>query len=118
MEGTPSQYLSYALVLMLIGSVFSVVLPSVQMSHAASEDITVNVAGDDVTTTYDPRDTVAVEGKVADVVSGKTVSIRITDPSGSADSTTTTPDEDSGEFDYAYDIPSGADDGVWTVKVT
>ena len=120
MKSLSTQYVPYALILTLVGSIFSLVLPSTQLSYAATPPVTVSVTDDPITKTYGPNDTVGIVGEVADVVSGKTsVSIKIEDQSGSLiKSTSTTLDEDSGEFDYAFDIPGSADDGVWTVHVT
>jgi hypothetical protein len=114
-----TQYVSYALILTLAGSIFSVVMPYSQLLYAATPPLTVSITDDAVTKTYGPNDTVGIVG-VADFVSGKTsISIKIEDQSGSTiKSTTTTVDEDTGEFDYAYDIPGSADDGAWTVHVT
>jgi hypothetical protein len=117
MQRLPSQYLAYALILTLVGSVFSIVLPSNQPSYASHENITVNVSGDDVTDTYDPSDTVVIAGNIDQLEAGQDVTLKFKDPTGSTKKTQdVTPDEDDGYFDYSYDIPSTGKDGVWTVE--
>ncbi|HXG06753.1 MAG TPA: PEFG-CTERM sorting domain-containing protein [Nitrososphaera sp.] len=101
----------------LVGSLFSVVLPVPKSSYALHENVTVNVSGDDVTDTYEPGDSIAFVGTISDVVDNEEVSIAIKRPNGNtATSTVAEPDEDDGYFDYVYNIPNNAEDGVWTVE--
>jgi len=119
MERSPGQYVSCLLVLIMLGSIISIAWPFVQPSYASIAQITVNIGGDEVTHKYGASDTVSFVGKVAEVITGKTVSIKIKDPTGSIEkSTSTTPNESSGDFDYPYDIPSSPLEGVWTLDVT
>jgi predicted secreted protein with PEFG-CTERM motif len=84
-------------------------------SFGSHENVTVNVSGDSITKTYDPEDTVAVVGAIDQVEDNEDVTLKFRDPSGSLD-TETIEEEDDGYFDFAYDIPSNADDGVWEVE--
>ena len=112
------RFFAYALILTLVGSLFSLVLPAVQ-SYASHENITMNITGDEVTEIYDPGDSVVIEGTIDDVEENEDVTIRILDPSGSEEEEEdVTPDEDDGYFDFLFDIPDNADGGIWTVEVT
>jgi predicted secreted protein with PEFG-CTERM motif len=106
------------LILTLVGSLFSLVLPAVQPSYASHENITVNVSGDAITKTYEEDEEVAIEGVIEDVVDNEQVIISIGEPGDS------TPDEvqsdepsSNGNFDYLYEIPSSPEEGVYTVEV-
>lgn len=110
------RFFAYALILTLVGSLFSLVLPAGQSSYALHENVTINV-GDDVTTTYDPEDSIVVSGTIDNVEDDEDVTLKFKNPSGSTAKTQDVEeDEDDGYFDYSYDIPNSAADGVWTVE--
>ena len=112
-------YLAYALVLTLVGSVLSVILPASQPSYASHENITINFALDDVDEIYGQGDTIVIEGTIEDVVEDEDVTIRVLNPAGTEeDEVDITPDEDDGYFDFTFDIPNDADGGIWTIEVT
>lgn len=118
MQRPPTNRLLYALILTLVGSLFSLVLPASPPSYASHENITVNVSGDEVTETYDPGDSVAVEGVIDDVVADEDVTIRFKKPSGTTDETVNFGEPSSnGHFDALFDIPNSADEGAWSVEV-
>jgi predicted secreted protein with PEFG-CTERM motif len=78
----------------------------------------VNVSGDEVTETYDPGDSVAVEGVIDEPVDNEDVTIRFKKPSGTTDETVNFGEPSSnGNFDAVFEIPNTADEGVWTVEV-
>lgn len=112
------RFFAYALILTLVGSLFSIVLPAFQPSYASHENITVNISGDDVTDTYGPNDDVAIAGVIEDIVENEDVIIRIGEPGDStpnqvqADEPTS-----SGNFDYLYEVPNSPEEGVYTVEV-
>jgi predicted secreted protein with PEFG-CTERM motif len=114
-----NRFFAYALILTLVGSLFSVVLPASQQSYASHENITVNISGDEVTEIYDPGDSVVIEGTIEDVLENEDITIRVRDPSGSLDHTESNiePDEDDGYFDFLYEIPNNADGGAWEIEV-
>jgi predicted secreted protein with PEFG-CTERM motif len=112
-----SRFLAYGLILTLVGSLFSVVLPASQQSYASHENITVNIGIDDVVDTYESNDEVAIEGVIADEVDNENVIIRIMEPDGSTDETANFGEPGSGGiFDHLYEIPNNAQEGVWTVE--
>lgn len=113
-----NQFFAYVLILTLVGSLFSVVLPAFQPSYASHENITVNIT-DDVDEIFSPGDSVTIEGTIDDVQEDEDVTIRILEPNGSEEEEQdVTPDEDDGYFDFPYNIPSNAAGGIWTVEVT
>lgn len=112
-----NKILAYALVLTIIGSVFSVVIPSVQRSFASHLPVTVNVALEDVTNIYDPGDSVTVEGLVDDLVDNEEVTINFMDPGGSTEDTSNFGEPSSSRnFDAVFDIPNDAEGGAWSVE--
>ena len=112
-----SRFFAYALILTLVGSLFSVVLPASQPSYASHENVTVNISSDDVTDTYDPGDSIAFVGTIDDVEDNEDVTIKVRDPSGSTKTTQNVePDEDDGYFDFLYDIPNNAAEGAWSIE--
>lgn len=113
-----NRVLSLALVLVLVGSILSIASnPISRPSYASHENITIEIS-DDVTDTYEPGDSVTIEGTIDDLVDDEVVTIDINKPSG----TTTHTEDDiepnsSGDFDFSYETPTSADEGVWTVEV-
>lgn len=113
----PTKILAYALILTMIGSVCSVVIPSVQPSFASHLPVTVNVVLDDVTNVFDPGDSVTVEGLVEDLVDNEDVTIKFMDPGGSTEDTFNFGEPSSNRnFDAVFDIPNDADGGAWSVE--
>jgi predicted secreted protein with PEFG-CTERM motif len=109
--------LAYALILTLLGSLYSIALPAIPV-HASHENITVNIV-DDVSEIKDPGDSITIEGTIDDVQEGEDVTVRILDPNGGEEEEgDVTPDEDDGYFDFPFEIPNDADGGIWTVEVT
>lgn len=107
----------YALILTMIGSVFSVVLPAIKPSFASHENITLNI-GDAITRTYDGNDAVGINGVIEDEVTGEDVIIRIGEPGDSTPDEVQTDEPGSGGvFDYVYEVPSSPEEGVYTVEV-
>jgi uncharacterized protein YfaS (alpha-2-macroglobulin family) len=76
----------------------------------------VNVSGDAITHEYDPGDTVAIVGAIDQVEDTEDVTVKFKDPSGDVKKNQNIAEEDDGYFDYAYDIPTSADDGVWSIE--
>ena len=113
------RYLAYALVLTLVGSILSVILPPDQPSYASHGNITINFPVDDVDEIYGPGDSIVIEGTIDDVEEDEVVTIRVLNPAGSEEEEDdVTPDEDDGYFAYDFNIPNDADGGVWTIEVT
>ena len=73
-------FFAYTLILTLVGSLFSLVLPAIP-SHASHENITVNIT-DDVDEIYDPGDSIVIEGTIDDVQEDEDVTVRILNPDG------------------------------------
>lgn len=108
---------AHALILTMIGSVFSVVLPAVQPSFASHLPVTVNVALEDVTNVYDPGDSITVEGFVDDLVDNEVVTIRFKEPGGSTEETFNFGEPSSNRnFDAVFESPNNADGGAWSVE--
>jgi hypothetical protein len=80
------------------------------------EDFLVEIGDADVSETYDPGDSVIIVGRIDDLVENEDVIIKIMDPSGSVKKTQSIEPNQDGFFDYVYDIPSTATDGVWQVE--
>src|SRR5688572_10203162 len=113
-----SRSLAYGLILTLVGSLFSILLPGYDNSFASHENITVNVSGDEVTESYDPGDAVAVEGVIDEIVDNEDITIRFKKPTGTTQETVNFGEPSSnGNFDAVFDIPNSANEGVWTVEV-
>ena len=112
-----NRLLAYTVLLILAGSASSFVLPTIQQSYGSHGPITFNVSGDQVTESYGQGDTVAIVGAVEDVEENEDVTITVRDPGGSLEETEdVTPDGDDGYFDFVFDIPTNAEDGVWSVE--
>lgn len=112
-----NRLLAYALILTMVGSISSIVLPAIQPSFASHLPVTVNVALLDVTNEYDPGDSVAVEGFVEDVVENEDVTIRFKEPGGSNEETVNFGEPGSSDnFDAVFEIPNSADGGAWSVE--
>lgn len=111
--------MAYTLLLTLVGSLFSIILPTFQPSYASHENITVNVSGgDDVTDTYGENDEVAIEGVIEDVVDNEEVIISVGEPGDSTPNEVQSDEPSSnGGFDYLYEVPNNPDEGVYTVEV-
>jgi hypothetical protein len=108
---------AYALILTMIGSVFSVVLPAVQPSFASHLPVTVNVAQEDVTHEFEPGDSVTVEGFVDDLVDNEDVTIKFNEPGGTTDETVNFGEPSSNRnFDAVFEIPNNAEGGAWSVE--
>lgn len=85
------------------------------MTH--SEPIRVDIALEDVTQTYDPGDSVAVEGVVSGLVENEDVTIRFKGPGGMTEDIFNFGEPSSnGNFDAVFDIPNNAQGGVWSVE--
>jgi predicted secreted protein with PEFG-CTERM motif len=111
------RFFTYALILTLVGSLYSILVPAVRPLYALHENVTINISSDPVTKTYEPGDSFAVIGTIDEVEQTEDVTIKFKDPSGSTKKDQdVTPDEDDGYFDYVYDILSTADEGPWTVE--
>ena len=113
-----NKFFAYALISTLLGSLISLALPSFQPTYGSHENITFNVSGDEVTEVYNPGDSVAIEGIIDTVVTNEDVTVRIEKPTGSTDHTENLGHPTTqGNFDYVYEIPNSAIDGVWTFEV-
>jgi hypothetical protein len=64
----------------------------------------------------EPEDTITISGVIDDADEGDEVDITIYAPGGGSDAADTEVDDD-GEFEVTYDIPSGADDGIYVIEV-
>ena len=110
--------IAYAVILTLVGSTISIVMPQIQPSYASHENITVDVTQDEITRVYDPGDVVTIEGVIEDLVDSEDVTIRYEDPDGSLEETDNFGEPSSnGIFDSVFEIPNNAEEGIWTVEV-
>ncbi|MCI0563919.1 MAG: hypothetical protein MN733_36050, partial [Nitrososphaera sp.] len=107
-----SQYFTYAMILTLIGSVFSTAL-TFQPSQASHSNITLELSAIDLV--YDPGDVVPISGSIEDVDNDiDQVTINIDGP----DSDDFTIDLDSGgDFSDSYEISTSAGDGIFSIEV-
>jgi hypothetical protein len=113
-----NRLLTYTVLLILAGSLFSVVLPAFKPSFGSHLPVWVNVSGDDVDDSpYGIGDSVAIEGFVDDVVENEDVIISFKEPSGlTEDEVNYGEPGSSNNFDAVLEIPNGADGGAWSVE--
>lgn len=105
------KHYAYALMLILMGSIFSLSLPSIRSAYASHQDLTVEI--EDIA--YDQGDDVFISGTIDGGDDGDEVKITITPPSGSA--TNKTVDLDNEEYSYEHSLSNTAKEGLYTVKV-
>lgn len=109
-----SPYFTYALMLTLVGSIFSAVIPVFQPSYASHDNILLDLSEIDLE--YDQGEDVTITGSIDDVASNvDEVTIRIEGPSENEQQDETLDNDD--EFTYTYEIPNDAEDGIYTIEV-
>lgn len=117
-----SQFLAYALILTLVGSVTSLAVPTIQPSYASHKNISVEI-DHDIDEPYGRTDEVVISGSIDQVESDEDhVTIKVKKPGSTGitwttDKTLTATLNDDGEFEDSYSISSTAPDGVYTVEV-
>jgi predicted secreted protein with PEFG-CTERM motif len=112
-----SQFLAYALILTLVGSVISLAIPTFQPSYASHNNISVEI-DHDIDEPYGQSDDVVISGAIDQVEDDEDhTTIRIKSPTGTTIKTLTSTLDDDGNFDDSYAISSTAIDGVYTVEV-
>jgi predicted secreted protein with PEFG-CTERM motif len=104
-----SSYFSYALILTLVGSIFSTVVP-VQPSYSSHTNLEIEI--DDIE--FGQGDDAVIRGTNEDGNDGDNVDITIHLPGTGSDSETADLDED-GKFSEVYSIPN--EDGLYQVEV-
>lgn len=105
-------FLTYALMLTLIGSIFSVAL-TVQPARASHSNILLDE--DIIDIKYDPGERITISGSIDDVDSSEDiVNLSVTGPGTSDDDDQ---EHDDGDFEFEYDIEDDADDGIYTIEV-
>ncbi len=103
-----NRYFTYALLLTLAGSLISTVL-TIQPSYAAH-----NIILDDIDDEYSAGDEVSISGTIDDVNNNEDeITIRIEGPED--DTKIVTLDND--DFQWDYNIPDDAADGIYSVEV-
>jgi hypothetical protein len=111
-------YFTYALILTLLGSVFSAVIPVFQTSYASHQNINFTI-DNDIDEAYEEGDSVVIEGTIDDVdpdVDSVDITIR-DEPQGSTVEDDTSDLGSSDNFDMVFDVGGGDDDGVYEVEV-
>ena len=111
-------YLTYALILTLLGSVFSAVIPVFQSSYASHENINFTI-DNDIDEAYEEDDSVVIEGTIDDVdpdVDSVEITVR-DEPQGSTQDSATPDLGSSDNFDMVFDVTGSDDDGVYEVEV-
>jgi len=112
-QESKSSFLAYILIASLSASIFCSLVPISQFSYATHKNISIELDDD----RYRQGDEVAISGTIDDVDDSEDrVTITVTDPNGSEDDHDSTLSS-NGDFDWVYDLSSGADDGVYTVEV-
>lgn len=105
-------FLTYALMLTLIGSIFSVAL-TVQPARASHSNILLDE--DIIDIKYDPGERITISGSIDDVDSSEDiVNLSVTGPGTSDDDDQ---EHDDGDFEFEYNIEDDADDGIYTIEV-
>ena len=115
-QKSASCYFAYALVAVLVGSVFSAVLPVFQPSFASHQDITVEI--DDII--YGEGDSVVISGNVDGANEDDTFEIIIDDPSGGTAENEDNIDfeSDDGDFSFVFEVDgSDPEEGIYTVQI-
>ncbi|MGI0024768.1 MAG: hypothetical protein ACREA4_06430, partial [Nitrososphaera sp.] len=103
-----NRYFTYALLLTLVGSIFSS-LVTFQPSYASH-----NIILDDIDDEYDAGDKVSISGNIDNVNDNENeVTIRIEGPKDKTEQVTL----DGDDFQWDYNIPSDAGDGIYSVEV-
>src|SRR6185503_6171718 len=111
---TLNSYLAYALILTLVGSLFSLAVPF-QPTFASHSDIE-EVEVDDITPK--PGDEITISGVIDNAEDNEDVGITIREPgNGGTDNADTQIDGDDGEFSETYEIPDPTDDGIYEIEV-
>lgn len=105
-------YLAPALILVLVGSLFSltVTIPQSYASHNNIQSVELD------NTVYGQGDDVVISGSIDDVGDDQ-VTIRITKAGGGSE-TKEVDVENNGDFEYVYGLSSSAKDGLYTIRVT
>jgi hypothetical protein len=101
-------YLTYALMLTLLGSIFSIVavMPPAYADH---DNIIIDIDDE-----YNPGESIDISGEISDLDEDITeVTITVTEPDGNTDDTDV--DLDDEEFTLEHDV--GNDDGIYMVEV-
>jgi predicted secreted protein with PEFG-CTERM motif len=112
-----SQFLAYALILTLVGSVISLAIPTFQPSYASHKNISVEI-DHDIDEPYGQSDDVVISGSIDEVEDDEdTVTIKIKSPTGATIKTLTSTLDDDGNFDDSYSISGTAADGVYAIEV-
>lgn len=111
-----SQFFAYALMLTLVGSLFTFALPAFQPTYASHENITVEIDLDDVTDVYEGGDDVSIVGLVDDIIDNEEVIIRVAEPGDSGSEVESDEPNSSGNFNYNFDVPNSPEEGVYTVE--
>jgi hypothetical protein len=107
-----NQYLAYATLWILVGSVVSIAIPF-QSVFASHSDIEIVEVSD---TRPDPGDDITISGFINNADEDDPVDIRVTEPDGGSDTFETKVD-DNEEFSENYEIPDPTDDGIYEVEV-
>ena len=112
-------YFAYALILTLVGSLFSAVVPVFQPSYASHTNIAFEI-DNDVDEPYQEDDDVVIDGTI-DNVDQNLDSVEITirdEPKGSTvDSDSNVDLGSSDNFDMVFNVGGGDPDGVYEVEV-
>jgi predicted secreted protein with PEFG-CTERM motif len=117
-----SQFLAYALILTLVGSVISLAIPTFQPSYASHNNISVEI-DHDIDEPYGQSDDVVISGSIDQVEPDEDhVTIKVKRPGSTGttwttDKTLTPTLDDNGNFDDSYAVSGSALDGVYAVEV-
>jgi predicted secreted protein with PEFG-CTERM motif len=103
--------LTYALILTLVGSLFSMAVPF-QPTFASHSDIDFDIDG---IVFNDADDDVTISGNVDGGDENDEIEIIVHEAGSGSESENVELDND-GDFDFLYSFPSGADDGVYQVE--
>jgi uncharacterized protein YfaS (alpha-2-macroglobulin family) len=108
-------YLGFALIVILSTSILSLAILAPHASYAMHKGISVTTT--DIV--YDPGDDVFISGGVADLdPTEPQVKINIYPPGGSGTLHSVDFEGSGSEFSYNYPLSTGADEGMWKVRVT
>ncbi len=111
MDRSISPYFAYALILTLVGSAFSSIVP-LQHSFASHSDIEVNISGIE----FDEGDDVVITGTVDGADENDDVDITV-DEAGGGDESDNVDLDSGGDFEFTYTVPDNPDDGIYQVEV-
>jgi hypothetical protein len=112
-RNSAGRYLVYALMLTLVGSIFSMSV-SLQPSIASHSDIELVEVSD---TNPDPGDEITISGRIDGADEDEEVEITVSERGGGSAGDADTEVDDDEEFSESFEVPDSADDGIYEIEV-